>query len=248
MYHDDTLAGSWPHLTERLDRTGALHRWAATEPCIAQLTGLPELLGTVRRGADPRRADEVIGALVRLAAADGGCDDEALLLLLHLLSDMVVPMCDGLAVLNDPDLRYVIVDELACQIRSYHSQQPARAYALNLKWRTRHVVLAEYVERPEAAAVSGEAIPGQAAVIPGPGDDADLDVVDVLMWAVGEGVNALDLDFLVEVERIRAEQPGIPDRALAVQLGVSLRSFYRYEARAQAAARAVGRDYLTAAA
>ena len=104
---------------------------------------MQELASLVSVGTDPARADAVIGALVRLAAADGGRDDDALLVLLHLLSDMVLALAARLADLT-PDVLGVIVSELACQIRAYPWRRRSRAWAANLRAETRRAVLAEF--------------------------------------------------------------------------------------------------------
>ena len=90
MFGDDRVAGSWAGLVARLNSAAAVHRWCAAEPALTGMTGVTDITGTVAMGADPDRADEVMGALVRLAALDGGDDADAVLLLVHLLSNGVL--------------------------------------------------------------------------------------------------------------------------------------------------------------
>lgn len=145
VFHDDTIAGSWPALIARLnvpDR--GLARWRGAEPVLAdvgRVDGQFDLQGYRRD-----RADAVLGALVRLAAADGGDDQDALVLLLHLLSGMVLSLARQLADLS-PDIVTVIVSELTCQIRSYPWRRRTRAWAANLQADTRRAVLADLKPR-----------------------------------------------------------------------------------------------------
>jgi hypothetical protein len=85
-------------LVARLDDTNALARWAEQD---ARLAGLREverdLLPLLAPGADHARGNDVLMALVRQAARDGGDDHDALLLVLHLCSDWVLPLAKRLA-------------------------------------------------------------------------------------------------------------------------------------------------------
>ena len=86
MFHDPTIVGSWPALAARLDDESLLARWAAAEPALAGLTTVADLLAVWTEDGGYDRTNAVLAALVRLAAVDGGRDDVALLLTLHLLS------------------------------------------------------------------------------------------------------------------------------------------------------------------
>ncbi|WP_324276956.1 hypothetical protein [Blastococcus brunescens] len=141
MFHDPTIVGSWPALAARLD-DAILVRWAATEPALAGLSSVHDLLAVWAEGGTDDHRDVVLAALVRLAAVDGGRDNDALLLTLHLLSGLVRTMARQLADLN-PDILAVVVGELACQIRRYPWRRRPRAIAANLRAETRRAVLAE---------------------------------------------------------------------------------------------------------
>ena len=142
MFHDPTIVGSWPALAARLDGDAILVRWAAAEPALAGLGSVHDLLAVWAEGGADDRRDVVLAALVRLAAVDGGRDDDALILTLHLLSGLVRTMARQLADLN-PDIVAVVVGELACQIRRYPWRRRPRAIAANLRAETRRAVLAE---------------------------------------------------------------------------------------------------------
>src|SRR4051794_5246506 len=126
MFYDPTIVGSWPALAERLDDGAVLARWAEAEPDLAGLTTVAELLAVWSEDAGDDRRNVVLAALVRLAAADGGRDDEALLLTLHLLSGLVWTTVAQLRDLS-PDIVAVVVGELVCQIRRYPWRRRPRA-------------------------------------------------------------------------------------------------------------------------
>jgi hypothetical protein len=86
MFLDNRIAGSWDALTIRLHEQSALDRWRQVEPVLAGVTDLEDLRRQLRPGTPRKRADELLGALVRLSAVDGHDDGDAVLLL-HLLSE-----------------------------------------------------------------------------------------------------------------------------------------------------------------
>jgi hypothetical protein len=261
MFDNDSLAGDWGELKARLDRSDALSRWNADEPALAGLADVEQLASLTRPGCDGGRADEILGALIRQAAAAGGADDDALLLVLHLLSDMVAVLAADLADLSR-DVLLVIVNELACQIRSCAIERPVRGWAVTLKWATRRAVLAEF--RPglrrtdpgageravDAANLECWMHPriGGAAPAPVPEGGEDLDVVDVLLWAVRSGVLAEDIRLLSATLDARAAGVPAADRAVAAEFGISVRGLYRRYRRTLAELRRCGAAYLAAVA
>lgn len=261
MFDLASLAGNWGELTTRLDRSHALSRWSTAEPALAGLSNVAQLASATRRGCDAARADEILGALIRRAAAAGGADDDALLLLLHLLSDMVVTLATDLADLSH-DVLPVIVNELTCQIRSRAIERPVRGWAVTLKWATRRAVLAEFrpgLQRNNLAAGEravdagdldcwGRPRIGGAPPAPQPGGDEDLDVVDVLLWAVRAGVVAEDITLLAATDAARTAGMRQADHAVAAEFGISPRTLYRRNNRTLAALRRCGVDYLAAVA
>jgi hypothetical protein len=261
MFRNDSLAGSWTALVERLDRDAVLDRWAMDEPALHGVHRIADLARLTAAGTDVSRADEVVGSLVRLASAAGGRDDDALLLVVHLLSDMVLPMAAQLADLS-PDVLPVIVCELACQIRSIDPRRPVRGWATTLKWLTHDAVLAEFRpttrnhpelrEVPVAVDVddpvwSRPRVPA-AAPIRQPGGSEDIDLIDVLLWAMHDGVARDDVALLAATEAGRATRRRCSDRAVAAAFGVNVRTLYRRNNRTLAALRAAGVDYLAAVA
>jgi hypothetical protein len=258
MFHDDSIAGSWQALVQRIDTTDALVRWAVPDERLAGLHYVAsDLLPALVRGADRARADDILGALVGRAAVDGGADNDALLLTLHVLSDWVYPLADQLGDLA-PGMVGVIVSELTCQIRSYRWRQRRRAVAAGLRWDTRRAVLAQF--RPSAPRHRYRA---ERVLDPGSSewevtmrgsaltatDDEDVDLVDLLSWAARLGVDERDIALLVRTEQARADATlRAPDDVVAAEFGLPRRTFFRHRARALAAVRAASRDYLAAVA
>lgn len=252
----DNRAADWPELRDRLDALGATARWGRQEPALRQMVRVEDLARATARGADRGEADAVLAALVRLAAADGQADDDALLVLLHLLRNAVAALCRELAYLTD-DIEVTVLGELVCQIRSYPWRRRTRAVAANLKGETRRALLREYrpwqyahppvrVEFWDPTAHPWLSLAGSRSAAEEAEDDVD--VVELMTWAVRRGVPGEDLALLIATERRRAERPGVAqDRAIAAEHGLALRTFYRRRERTLAALRAVARDYLAAA-
>jgi hypothetical protein len=261
MFRNDSLAGDWCQLVHRLEHDQALLRWARDEPDLRSANRIEDLVRLTARGADPAEADRLLGALVRIACAAGRRDDDALLLVLHLLSDIVLPMAAQLADLS-ADVLPVIVSELACQIRSVDPRRPVRGWAATLKWLTRDAVLAEFRPSVRNHPELGEtpvamepddsvwARPWLAAAPPPPqpGADDDLDLVDVLLWAVRSGVERDDITLLAATDAGRAAKQRRSDEAVAEAFGINVRTLYRRNRRTLAALRAAGASYLSAVA
>jgi hypothetical protein len=128
---DNRIAGSWDALTIRLHEQSALDRWRQVEPVLAGVTDLEDLRRQLRPGAPRKRADELLGALVRLSAVDGHDDGDAVLLLLHLLIEGAEVLAGRLAD-QAGDVLALVVGELTAQIRSFPWRRRTRAYAANL--------------------------------------------------------------------------------------------------------------------
>jgi len=252
MFHDPTIVGSWPSLAARLDGDAILVRWAATEPALAGLSGVHDLLAFWDEGGADDRPDAVLAALVRLASVDGGRDDDALLLTLHLLSGLVRTMARQLADLN-PDILALVVGELTCQIRCYPWQRRPRAIAANLRAETRRAVLAAlrpscryHPDRVEVLTATGDTTRIASATAREEGED--LDVVDLLQWAVRSGVDAEDVALLIATECSRDRQHRRADQQVAAAHGITTRTLYRRRSRTLTALRGVAPQYLAAVA
>jgi hypothetical protein len=191
--------------------------------------------------------------LVRLAAVDGGREDDALLLTLHLLSGLAWAMVAQLRDLS-PDIVAVVVGELACQIRRYPWKRRPRAVAANLGAETRRVVLAElrprvrrHPDRGEFLTLDGDVTRLAPATICDGGED-DLEVVDLLRWAVRSGVDAADVALLVATECRRDLRERGADQRVAAAYGITTRTLYRRRHRTLTALRDMAPQYLAAVA
>jgi hypothetical protein len=256
--------GSWPALVARLDAAGRPLRWSA-DPALRELTTTQQLQDWTTAG-NPQRADEVLGALVRLAAGHGAGDVEATLVLLHLLwpgASRVAARVRHLC----PAPEGLILGELAIQIQRFPFERRCRAHAANLLMDTQAAVWRElrpyrtdrpgrFAERlvdPLDDAKSADAEHGQPGLLDDPytdpADSDDLDLVDILLWARRtRAVDPVDLAVLLELEYAR-ERPDVdaPQRHVAHARGWTVRTVQRRRDRALAALRACRWDYLAAA-
>ena len=250
MFHDPTIVGSWPALAARLDDGAVLARWAEAEADLAGVTTVAELLAVWSEDAGSDRADVLLAALVRFAAVDGDRDDDALLLTLHLLSGLVWTMAAQLKDLS-PDIVAVVVGELACQVRHYPWRRRSGAVAANLRAETRRAVLAElhprvrrHPDRGEFLTLNGDVSRLASATTA----QEDVDVVDLLEWAVRSGVDSADVALLIATECARDLRERSADQRVAAAHGITTRTLYRRRHRALSALRTVAPQYLAAVA
>lgn len=252
MFHDPTIVGSWPSLAARLDGEAVLSKWCAAEPAFNGLTTVADVLTVCSEAGEHERSDAVLAALLRLAAADCGRDDDALALLLHLLSGLVWTMVGQLRDLS-PDIVAVVVGELACQIRRYPWRRRPRAVVANLRAETRRAVLAELRPRSRYHPDRGEFLTADGDVArliaANARDEAEgVDVVDLLQWAVWSGVDPADVALLIATECGRDRPQPSGDSAVAAEYGISTRTLYRRRKRTLVALRDMATEYLAAVA
>ena len=111
-------------------------RWLKAEPALSVVGSLDDLHAW--RGLS---TDGALGALVRLAAWDGGDDELAAIAVVHQLHGGVRRLSCGLADLSD-DIEGVVVGALWEKIRTFPWRRRTRAYAANLMLDTKAAVLA----------------------------------------------------------------------------------------------------------
>jgi hypothetical protein len=259
MFLNVAIAGDWTELAARLDALDTITRWAAVQPALGVATSVAMLPELVRRGADPEKADAVIGALAVQSAADGGDDPDALLVTVHLLSDGVFAAAARLRDLS-PDVVALLVGQLVVQLRTYPWQRRRRAHAKGLLLDARRAVCEElgvgrksrhrHLEVP-----LDPASPTTATVLAAPAQRADPaelegEVEDLVMWATRHGIaSEADLRLLLELARQRDLGYGHGGRlAVAARYGVDERTIRRRRDRTLAALRAARPAYLAAVA
>ncbi|HEY5231011.1 MAG TPA: hypothetical protein VIJ11_09000 [Galbitalea sp.] len=261
MFQDDAIAGSWSSLAARLDCGRTITRWGDLEPALVSVrtaSQLPELLA---RGTSRSVCDEILGALVRLAAADGHDDQDdqdATLVVLHLLSDGALAIARNLDDLSG-DILPLVVGELTLQIRSFPWRRRTRAIAANLlldtkaalwrelrpqrtpTYRRGRDVLVNPLDRQLVARLLDD-------VVAGPGDSGELDLLDVCVWAERTGVApAADLALLLDVTDAR-QHGGDAQRRVAARWQIDERTLRRRRNRALGALAAASDAYLAACA
>ncbi len=252
MFLDDRVAGSWYALAARVEASGTLHRWAAAEPPLLGMVSLDAVVSATARGAERARSDAVVGALVRLAARDGGDEDDAVLVLLHLLSDGATRLVRFVPVRGLDGLRFVTA-ELTAQIRGFPWRRRTRAYAANLLRDTQAALLSESATRQQRRLRIGPDLlvdpldPGAIRLFETPlphsdHPDDDIDIVELLQWAAVAGVaRPRDLALLIDLEL--EPGPGVRQR-VASKHGVHERTVRRRQARTLAALRQARSTYL----
>ncbi len=258
----DSLLGDWSELVDRLDQANYPRRWSA-QPGLAGLSSIGQLKDWTAPG-QPQRADEVLGALVRMAALAGAGDSEATVVVMHLLRPGAYRIAEKLQHLV-PDAFALVLGELAIQIRKFPIDRRTHAHAANLLMDTQMIVWrelrpyrtdlahrqAELLIDPIDDARVADSDYGEPGLLEdpqrGPEDD-ELDLVDMLLWARRTGaVDAEDLAVLVELEYAR-ETPGVsPQQHVATAHGWTVRTVQRRRDRALGALRACSADYLAVA-
>lgn len=258
MYRDSRLAGSWDALLSRLTRDATLARWGRLEPALAGSVCPDQLVAELRCGIDPQRADDVLGALVRLGAADGHDDADAVLLLLHLLSDGASALAARLPDLTG-DVLALVVGELTVQIRVFPWRRRTRAYAANLLLDTKAALLRELLphrtrSRPHAREVLVDPTDSRQvdalldAPAAGPEGADELTLADLLVWASRTGVvGRADAALLLDVERTR-ECGGDAQLRVARAWQINERTLRRRRERTLAALQQARSGYLAACA
>jgi hypothetical protein len=251
MFNDPTVIGcTWTDLCARLDAAGTVTRWANTDVDLAGLATLDELY---RASQDRRWTNDVLLALVRLAAVDGARDDDALLVLLHLLSGVVWRLVRQFRDLGD-EVPAVVLAELTCQIRTYRLKTWTGSVVTTLELQTRRAVLDDLLQRDRhhAARCDLQLFDGstwlaknRAAQDGSPQEfSEDIDVVDMLLWVARQGVPLEDLELLLASERARGTYGSRADLQTCTERGLSRSTFMRRRARALSALRELAPAYL----
>lgn len=254
MFVNTRCIEDWAVLVERLDRRRAVHTWAAAEPALWAAGGIGDLADLTGPGVPRESADALLGALVRTAAGDGGDDPDAVLVLVHLLSNGLLRLVRRLPGSRAETLP-VLIGELACQIRRFPWRARTRRFASNLLLDT---YAAAKELRPRSAQGDQPTDPAvfhrwavaplpdarmvlsEEQLLPAAGDEAGDELVELLLWAVDNGVaSRADLMLLTEVYRGRGARCRV-----AAEWGLSERTVRRRRDRTLAALRGAADRYL----
>lgn len=176
---------------------GVWRRWVAMEPVLGDLNSLDELHAL--RG---QQADAPLGALVRLAAKDGGDDQLAGIAVAHQLAGGTRRLSYSLRDLSD-DIDAVVMGALWAEIRSFPWRRRTHAFAASLMLDTRasvvNLLLPGYTRRgPEPVTwvdphspISERLMapdPSRACAVGPVYEEAAVELVELLDWALAAQV------------------------------------------------------------
>ena len=213
------LGLTWPVLTERVECSGRWSTWASVEPALASVSGLEELAAIARDRAHPVRADGLLGALVRLGAADGGNDQDAAHAASLLLANGADRLAGQLRNLSG-DIDQMVAGQVWLQIREFPWRTRRRAIAANILMDARRALLRDLgvdtrrssrglaVVLVDTTADRWAADAGSRDLAdpdPWAGSADDLTLTALLDWATGNGVvTAVDASILLELASLPA--------------------------------------------
>lgn len=256
MFSDASVVGDWSALCERVERNGCLATWACREPVLARFQAVGELVQATAHGRDQQRGDAVLGALVRLASLRGGGEDDALLLVLHLLSPGITAAARRIAHLNAEPLS-TLVGELVVRIRAFGAPGPRgggrreRAFAANVLRDAEHAVRRELqVGRFGREVLIDPTDPATNCVLHcGQHEfaaDGATELSELLTWASRTGVaTGRDLTALLDGEASRTRGAAAPRQSqVAAGLRMSPATLRRRRDRALAALQTAAPVYL----
>jgi hypothetical protein len=233
------LDAEWCHLAASRAAAAALRRWGMVEPRLAGWSDLHQLRAAVHDRSDPERSDQILAALVRLAAVTGHDDRLAARTVLQLLAPGAIRLANAVAAGDRRGAEAAVFAELAIGIRTYPWQRRPRRVAANLLLdcrqrltRQRRRTGAEVpvgLNREDPGARPGSAGPGCPAAGP-PGSDGDLvEVSDLLRWARRQGVLDAVGSWLILASHVH----DVPMITLARLYGRSRSTLFSYRAVAE---------------
>ena len=255
----DHLGITREELVDRLAE-GAWERWTAAEPVLGTITSFDELRDM--RGAE---ADSLLGALVRLAAANAGNDELAAYAVAHQLGAEARRIAFSLRDLS-PDIDALVMSALWVEIRTFPEQRD-RAYATSVLRATRQAVLNQLLpERGESRRMvllppSDLASESFAPVTTTPAvetEDARMELLEYLTWCVAtdrisDESRELLLDLVVAARKTAGMgllnlKRGVCSlhavRVVADDRGVSIKTILRKRDTVLSQLRAARSDYL----
>jgi hypothetical protein len=254
MWLSILLGESWSDLTNRLEGSDRLKRWRELEPSLSSVGSLGDLASITAAGSDPAHSDLILGALVRIAATDGGDDPDAAVTVLHLLQPGLSLVRRRLLVAGIAEAGPLVVGQAMIQVRSFPWRRRTRAHAANILRDT-----AKLLSREFAPAWSGHEVlvdpqrwrevRDQALAHPLGADawvlDEDFDLPGLVDWAVRAGVvDTQELGVLLDYAAQRARN-GSAHARVATARGISVRTCKRHCAAALAGLRVAAPAFLS---
>ena len=210
------LGLTWPALAERVERSGRWPSWITAEPALTCVSGLEEVAAIAGDRAYPGHADELLAALVRLGAVDGGNEQDAA----HAVALLLAKGADRLAwqLRNlSGDIDQMVAGQVWLQIREFPWRTRRRAISANILMDARRALLRDLgvdtricsrgvavilVDTTANVAATRAALADEDRCA-GSGDEPTL--VAVLEWATGNGVvTAVDASILLELAGLQA--------------------------------------------
>lgn len=180
-------------------------RWTEQQPRL-EVVADPAQLDVWLRRAAPADADEVLQALVQLAARDGGDDEAAATVMAWVMLPAAAKVAGRLAWL-DPDIDYHVAAHLWLEIRAFTWRTTSHV-AANLSHRVRKAATAELATLPVVAAEDLTRSLGSNEGLAD--DDAAQELIEVLEAAVSEQViSEADRLLLLDVIVAAAANPEV---------------------------------------
>lgn len=223
----------WEHLVRSRAAAEALARWGAVEPTLAGFDDLNALRDAVHDRGDPARSDELLSALVRLAAVTGHGDQLAARVVLQLLLPGAIRLhlSHAARTRNLSDSEAAVFSNLSILIRTYPWQRRTRHTAANLllDCRQRLTRTRQYSEVPV-----GLNLEHDTATATTDRNDDMLELHDLINWARRRQIlNELEARLLI-ANRVA----DIPINVLAKRYGRSRSSLFQIRAAAEQRLRA----------
>ncbi|WP_430787117.1 hypothetical protein [Actinoplanes sp. G11-F43] len=226
------MEAEWQALVVSRTAGAALTRWAATEPALAPFTDLQAVRTATEDRLDKDRSDEILAALARLAARDGGDDELAARVLLQLMLAGAVRLIRRItAVTGDPvEAEADVLTELSTLIRTYPWRRRPKRIAANL--------LLDCQQRLSRAARRDQgSVP--VGLLPVDENEPDpraeheagerVEVIDLFLWARRTGVLSGEEALLLAAHRVDEA----PVRSLTGRFGRSATGLFALRSQAE---------------
>jgi hypothetical protein len=242
------LGVTWPAVSQRVEGSGRWRSWVVAEPDLAGVTGLRQVVAIARDQGNNRRADVILAALVRLAAVDGGNDQDAAYLVALLLTNGTGRLARQLKDTSD-DIEAIVAAQVWLTIREFPWRRRRQGIAQSILLDARRAVLAD-LGVPTARSlrwgvviladpttdmeVAGSGMWAHFDVYPTVAPGEEYTLAAVLGWATGHDlVSHEDAAILLDLAEVEVEVDGmVRGLAVATLRGCCVRTVRRRRDRA----------------